>query len=311
MNVNILMSTYNGQEFLAEQIRSIQAQTFTDWILLIRDDGSRDRTREIIADFAQQDSRIHLINPDSTENLGVIKSFHALVKYQRADVYFFSDQDDVWLPDKLQVTLEAAQPYPADQPLMVYTDLKVVNQDLQVMNESMIRSQSHHANTELVQELTENTVTGGTSMINHALAELWTVTDDILMHDWYLALLATAFGKLVYVDQPTELYRQHAENVLGARTLSKRFKKWIRPHVLFSVYWDLIRNSQKQASHLLALPLAPTDRNLVEAFVTIMDKPMPERYRILKTYGLRKNKAFHTLVFTSLILTKFAYKEIK
>ncbi|MFH0373139.1 glycosyltransferase family 2 protein [Streptococcus sp. A22] len=309
MNVNILMSTYNGQEFLAEQIRSIQAQTFTDWVLLIRDDGSRDRTREIIADFAQQDSRIHLINPDSTENLGVIKSFHALVQYQRADVYFFSDQDDVWLPDKLQVTLETAQAYPADQPLMVYTDLKVVNQDLQVMNESMIRSQSHHANTELVQELTENTVTGGTSMINHALAELWTVTDDILMHDWYLALLATAFGKLVYVDQPTELYRQHAENVLGARTLSKRFKKWIRPHVLFSVYWDLIRNSQKQASHLLALPLAPTDRNLVEAFVTIMDKPTPERYRILKTYGLRKNKAFHTLVFTSLILTKFAYKE--
>ena len=309
MNVNILMSTYNGQEFLAEQIRSIQAQTFTDWVLLIRDDGSRDRTREIIADFAKQDSRIHLINPDSTENLGVIKSFHALVQYQRADVYFFSDQDDVWLPDKLQVTLETAQAYPADQPLMIYTDLKVVNQDLQVMNESMIRSQSHHANTELVQELTENTVTGGTSMINHALAELWTVTDDILMHDWYLALLATAFGKLVYVDQPTELYRQHAENVLGARTLSKRFKKWIRPHVLFSVYWDLIRNSQKQASHLLALPLAPTDRNLVEAFVTIMDKPMPERYRILKTYGLRKNKAFHTLVFTSLILTKFAYKE--
>ncbi|WP_105122570.1 glycosyltransferase family 2 protein [Streptococcus suis] len=311
MNVNILMSTYNGQEFLAEQIRSIQAQTFTDWMLLIRDDGSRDRTREIIADFAQQDNRIHLINPDSTENLGVIKSFHALVQYQRADVYFFSDQDDVWLPDKLQVTLETAQAYPADQPLMVYTDLKVVNQDLQVMNESMIRSQSHHANTELVQELTENTVTGGTSMINHALAELWTVTDDILMHDWYLALLATAFGKLVYVDQPTELYRQHAENVLGARTLSKRFKKWIRPHVLFSVYWDLIRNSQKQASHLLALHLAPTDRNLVEAFVTIMDKPMPERYRILKTYGLRKNKAIHTLVFTSLILTKFAYKEIK
>lgn len=303
------MSTYNGQEFLAEQICSIQSQTFTDWTLLIRDDGSKDRTRDIIADFVQQDSRIHFINPDSTENLGVIKSFHALVQYQRADVYFFSDQDDVWLPDKLQVTLEATQAYPAEQPLMVYTDLKVVNQDLQVMNESMVRSQSHHANTELVQELTENTVTGGTSMINHALAELWTVTDDILMHDWYLALLATAFGKLVYIDQPTELYRQHAENVLGARTLSKRLRKWIRPHVLFSVYWDLIRNSQKQASHLLALPLTPVDRNLVEAFVTIMDKPMIERYRILKKYGLKKNKAFHTLVFTSLILTKFAYKE--
>ncbi|MGV3050217.1 glycosyltransferase family 2 protein [Streptococcus hyovaginalis] len=311
MKVNIVMSTYNGEKYLAEQIESIRNQTFSNWTLLIRDDGSKDKTRDVIADFAQKDSRIHFINPNSTKNLGVIKSFHTLVQYQRADVYFFSDQDDVWLPDKLQVTLETAQTYQADQPLMVYTDLKVVNQDLQVMNESMIRSQSHHANTKLVQELTENTVTGGTSMINHALAELWTVTDDILMHDWYLALLATAFGKLIYIDQPTELYRQHAENVLGARTVSKRVKKWIRPHVLFSAYWDLICDSQKQANHLMALPLAPIDRKLIEAFVTIMDKPILERYQTLKKYGFRKNKAFHTFAFTSLILTKFAYKERK
>ena len=81
----------------------------------------------------------------------------------------------------------------------------------------MIRTQSDHANTELIQELTENTVTGGVAMINHALAELWTGQEKhaLLMHDWYLALLATAFGKLIYIDRPTELYRQHSSNVLG------------------------------------------------------------------------------------------------
>lgn len=308
MKVNILMSTYNGQQFLAEQIRSIQDQTYTDWTLLVRDDGSSDKTREILQDFASQDSRIRLIDVKETKNLGVIKSFHRLVHYEQADYYFFSDQDDVWLPDKLAVSLQEAQSYPTDQPLMVYMDLTVVDQDLQVMTESMIRSQSHHANTQLVQELTENTVTGGVAMINHSLANLWSRTEDILMHDWYLALLASAFGTLVFIDKPGELYRQHAANVLGARTLSKRFKKWIRPHILFKVYWDLIKNSQKQASLLLELPLSPSDRELVEAFVSIMDKPMFERFKVLKQYGLRKNKAFHTFVFTTLIVTKFAYK---
>lgn len=309
MKVNILMSTYNGQQFLAEQIRSIQDQSYTDWTLFIRDDGSSDNTKEILKDFEHQDSRIHLIDSDKSDNLGVIKSFHKLVNHDRADYYFFSDQDDVWLPNKLELSLKEAQNYLADLPLMVYMDLKVVNQDLEIMTESMVKSQSHHANTELVQELTENTVTGGVAMINHALAEMWQETDDILMHDWYLALLASAFGNLVFIDQPGELYRQHSDNVLGARTLSKRFKKWIRPHILFAVYWDLIKNSQKQARHLLQMPLSQSNRELIEAFVTIMDKSMLERFRILRKYGLRKNKAFHTLVFTTLIVTKFAYKE--
>ena len=187
MKVTILMSTYNGENFLAEQIESIQQQTYTDWTLLIRDDGSKDKTREIIKRFALEDDRITFINPDRTENLGVIKSFFTLLKYQESDYYLFSDQDDTWLPEKLSLQLEEANHYPSDKPLLVYTDLKVVNQDLEVLHESMIRTQSDHANTKLVQEMTENTVTGGVSLINHALAELWTGEEpnELLMHDWY------------------------------------------------------------------------------------------------------------------------------
>lgn len=308
MKVNILMSTYNGEDFLAQQIQSIQEQTVQDWKLLIRDDGSSDQTKSIIAKFVAEDSRIHWINENDATNVGVIKSFHALLQHEEADYYFFSDQDDIWLPEKLERSLAETTNYPEDLPLMVYMDLTVVDQDLQVMAKSMIRSQSGQANTELVEELTENTVTGGVAMINHALAQLWTQTDDILMHDWYLALLATAFGKLVYIDQPGELYRQHGNNVLGARTLSKRVKKWLRPSLLFSLYWDLIENSQKQAAFLLEMPLATEKRELVQAFVTVLDKPMLERWQTLKQYGLKKNKAFHTFVFTTLIISKFAYR---
>ena len=311
MKIHILLSTYNGEQFLAEQIQSIQQQTVQDWKLLIRDDGSTDRTREIIREFVAQDSRIHWINENESKNLGVIKSFHNLAQFEEADVYFFSDQDDVWLPQKLELSLAEARKYPAEMPLLVYMDLTVVNQDLEVLSSSMIRSQSGHANTELVQELTENTVTGGVAMVNHALIQLWNQTEDILMHDWYLALLATAFGKLVYIDQPGELYRQHEHNVLGARTWSKRIKKWLRPSLLFRMYWDLIKKSQQQAAFLLDMALSAEKRELVAAYVTILDQPMHERWQILRQYGLRKNKAFHTLVFTTLIISKFAYRRNK
>lgn len=299
------MATYNGERYLAEQIESIQAQTFRDWKLLIRDDGSTDNTRQIIEGFVASDSRISFINPDSTENLGVIKSFYALVKHGRADYYFFSDQDDVWLPEKLELTLAEAQKHDPNQALMVYTDLKVVNQNLEVLNESMIRSQSHHANTEFIQELTENTVTGGTAMINHALAERWTVTEDILMHDWYLALLATAFGKLVYIDRPTELYRQHDNNVLGARTLDKRLKIFrLGPKFIFTRYWKLIHDSQKQAEHLLEFADLPVDiREVINNFSDIDKQSFMGRLSRVLKYKYSKNQWKHILVFRFLLLT--------
>lgn len=247
MSVNILMSTYNGEKFVAEQIESIQKQTYTDWNLIIRDDGSKDGTCEIIENFINNDSRIKLIR---AENVGVIKSFHELViNNNDADFYFFADQDDYWLPEKLTIMLEEAKKHDNTIPVMYYTDLKVTDKDLNVTSESMIRSQSDHANTSLVQELTENTVTGGASMINHELAKLWQTTNDIIMHDWYLAIVAAALGELVYIDQPTHLYRQHDSNVLGARTLAKRIRKWTHPNLWFEKYWWLITASQKQAQN--------------------------------------------------------------
>ena len=310
MKVNILLSTYNGEQYLKEQVKSIQDQTYQDWQLLIRDDGSTDGTVEIIQELVAQDERIRFINQGAIENLGVIKSFHALLKYEKADLYCFSDQDDVWLPEKIALQVAEAEKHPQEVPLLVYTDLKVVDENLNVQHESMIRTQSDYANTELIQELTENTVTGGVAMINHALADLWTGQEKhaLLMHDWYLALLATAFGKLIYIDRPTELYRQHSSNVLGARTLRKRVKNWVRPHILFAKYWNLIESSQEQAKNLLDLPVSSQTKEIIENFVTIMDVSLKERLRRIRQYGYRKNRAFHTVVFTSLILTKFAYR---
>ena len=310
MKVNIVLSTYNGARFLAEQLESIQKQTFTDWQLLIRDDGSTDITPQIIAEFVKADPRIHFINEHDRQNFGVIKNFFTLVKYEKADYYFFSDQDDVWLPDKMATMLDEVIHHDKSQPLMIYMDLSVVDQDLNVTHPSMICSQSHHANTTLLAELTENTVTGGVAMINHALAEKWEDTDDVIMHDWYLALLATATGKLVYIDKPGELYRQHDNNVLGARTFRKRLAKWLNPLQALEKYWWLITTSQRQAELLLGQPdLSTRQRELIGAYVGLINNGMMQRINLLKKYQFKKNKRFHTVVFRTLIVTKLGYRK--
>ncbi|AAN00292.1 TPA: glycosyltransferase family 2 protein [Streptococcus agalactiae] len=312
MKVNILMATYNGEKFLAQQIESIQKQTFKEWNLLIRDDGSSDKTCDIIRNFTAKDSRIRFINENEHHNLGVIKSFFTLVNYEVADFYFFSDQDDVWLPEKLSVSLEAAKHKASDVPLLVYTDLKVVNQELNILQDSMIRAQSHHANTTLLPELTENTVTGGTMMINHALAEKWFTPNDILMHDWFLALLAASLGEIIYLDLPTQLYRQHDNNVLGARTMDKRFKILREgPKSIFTRYWKLIHDSQKQASLIVDKYgdiMTANDLELIKCFIKIDKQPFMTRLRWLWKYGYSKNQFKHQVVFKWLIATNYYNK---
>lgn len=312
MKVNILMATYNGEKFLAQQIESIQKQTFKEWNLLIRDDGSSDKTCDIIRNFTAKDSRIRFINENEHHNLGVIKSFFTLVNYEVADFYFFSDQDDVWLPEKLSVSLEAAKHKASDVPLLVYTDLKVVNQELNILQDSMIRAQSHHANTTLLPELTENTVTGGTMMINHALAEKWFTPNDILMHDWFLALLAASLGEIIYLDLPTQLYRQHDNNVLGARTMDKRFKILREgPKSIFTRYWKLIHDSQKQASLIVDKYgdiMTANDLEFIKCFIKIDKQPFMTRLRWLWKYGYSKNQFKHQVVFKWLIATNYYNK---
>ncbi|HEN6048599.1 TPA: glycosyltransferase family 2 protein [Streptococcus agalactiae] len=312
MKVNILMATYNGEKFLAQQIESIQKQTFKEWNLLIRDDGSSDKTCDIIRNFTAKDSRIRFINENEHHNLGVIKSFFTLVNYEVADFYFFSDQDDVWLPEKLSVSLEAAKHKASDVPLLVYTDLKVVNQELNILQDSMIRAQSHHANTTLLPELTENTVTGGTMMINHALAEKWFTPNDILMHDWFLALLAASLGEIIYLDLPTQLYRQHDNNVLGARTMDKRFKILREgPKSIFTRYWKLIHDSQKQASLIVDKYgdiMTANDLELIKCFIKVDKQPFMTRLRWLWKYGYSKNQFKHQVVFKWLIATNYYNK---
>ena len=136
MDIAILMSTYNGGNFLQEQLNSIINQSFKDWILYIRDDGSTDDTIRIINEYTIRDSRIKLLN-DAITHRGCRNSFLWLLQNVNADYYFFADQDDVWLDDKVEYSLAALESMHNSLPCVVATDLQLVYRELNIIAPSM------------------------------------------------------------------------------------------------------------------------------------------------------------------------------
>ncbi|MEE3650979.1 MULTISPECIES: glycosyltransferase family 2 protein [unclassified Brenneria] len=223
-SVAILLSAYNGEKYISEQIDSILNQSYKYFSLYIRDDSSSDRTKDIIRSYANKDNRIVIIDDDM--NRGASGSFFYLIRNVDADVYFFSDQDDVWLDNKIELCLQEINKHGIHQPLLVNTDLKVVDAHLKEISHSFYE----YINIDLdvakkkKQILFQNYVVGCTVCLTRPLVDiaLPKIEDEhfIAMHDWWFALVATYFGQIITVKKSTMLYRQHGGNVLGAQNNS-------------------------------------------------------------------------------------------
>lgn len=223
--VDIVLATYNGGRFLRAQLDSIVAQSFAGWRLLIRDDGSTDDTLDIIADYVRHHpGRIRQVPGGA--NLGACQAFARLLESATADYVMLCDQDDVWLPDKVSTALGEMQRLEAGcgqgLPLLVHTDLRVVDEQLRLIAGSGWRYQKTDPQRwSLNQLLVQNVATGCTVMINRTLRDAaLPIPPGALMHDWWLALVASAFGRISCVPRATMLYRQHGANQVGAMNWS-------------------------------------------------------------------------------------------
>jgi hypothetical protein len=224
------MATYNGERHLAEQIESILDQTWSDWRLLIRDDGSRDGTSEIIDEYARlAPDRIVAIR-DGKGKLGLCGNFSCLLEQVTAPYAMLSDQDDVWLPGKIALTLHAMRYledlYPG-VPLLVHTDKLVVDENLKVLDESAWKCQRHDPflmgdlNTLAVQPF----VSSNSVMLNRpALQIALPVPADAekLGHDWWIAACVAQRGMVVPLCVPTVKWRQHGANLSGVQRKTLR-----------------------------------------------------------------------------------------
>jgi glycosyltransferase involved in cell wall biosynthesis len=228
MKINIILSTYNGSTYLAEQLDSILAQSWLDWVLWVRDDGSIDNTRDILNEYAVRDNRIHILANDNL-SLGAKDSFAALLEQQKGvDYVMFCDQDDVWLPSKVQITLEAMVSMEAQHgriPILVHSDLYVADTSLNLISKSFWKYQLINPKYKnLNQILVSNNVTACTAMLNKALINLVIpIPKMAIMHDWWFALVASAFGEIAYINEPLIYYRQHGNNNVGARKFNSSY----------------------------------------------------------------------------------------
>ena len=290
-SIDILLSVFGASPFLPEMLRSLQEQSLQGASLICRKDAPYD---ELIGPlrcmhFAK------VLNGDG--HLGVAGSYWELLKNTTAEYTMFADQDDVWHANKISVTLDVMRKqeavYGRETPLLVHTDLQICDEKLNISHKSFIRFQALNPNlTQLRHLMIQNNVTGCTMMINRALRKLLRpFPPEAICHDWYIALVAASFGKVFFLPEATVDYRQHDNNVFGAKgrrpqkihhgDLRKQLTKTQRQAGAFArQYADLLSKEQ-------------TDLLLAWADCEIESSYIKKLKQVLK-YRLRKNDLIRT-----------------
>lgn len=302
--IDVILASYNGEKYIEEQIKSIlnNFETVPNYNcrLIISDDASRDRTVEIIESIS--DDRISIV--DKERKGGVRLNFNFLINYTNADYVFFSDQDDIWLPNKMNIFMRRFEENDKNEPLLLHSDLQVVDDKLNVMSVSMFASQNIYKEPSLGQLLVSNSVTGCVMAINRSL--LYKVKRSKLpysiMHDWYIALIAMCFGRIEFINQSTILYRQHGGNQVGS--VNRKFKD------LFSVgkikkfikkSKESILDTRMQALTFIddfGIQLSESDKDFISKYiVSFNDSNFISRLKLFITGRVIKKGFFRNAIF--------------
>lgn len=225
--VSVVLSTFNGARFLAEQLDSLVEQRISEPLeILIRDDGSTDHTSEVLDQYRKAYPNLFRTVATNGRRIGAKESFVALLAEARGSYIAFCDQDDVWHHDKLARQLAALRELEArrspNMPLLCCSDAEVTDAELNIINPSYFLRHNIFLRDDrekrLARLLFRNYVIGATTMINRALAErCLIVPPEAIMHDWWAALIATCLGEVSVIRTPLIRYRQHAANAIGSR----------------------------------------------------------------------------------------------
>jgi glycosyltransferase involved in cell wall biosynthesis len=289
------MTAYNGEKYIGEQIDSILSSSYQDFELFICDDGSTDRTMSILQTYEKQNpDKLHIVQ--NTQNLGVTLNFLTALSGTTMDYVMFCDQDDVWKPNKIAITLKRMRHMEAqigkNVPLAVFTDANIVDQNLNIINNSFFSS--NHLNprkTDLPHILMENKLIGCTVMMNAALRKVLqssSLPAKAKYHDWWIALIAASFGKIGYLNECTLLYRQHESNVVGGADFYTYVKRRLSA---FNDQKEAIRILIRQAEEFLALygdRLPEEKREIIRKFVDLEQLGFVKKRRLLLQEGYLK-----------------------
>ena len=268
--VDILMATYNGEAFLEEQVQSMINQTYREWRLLVHDDGSTDKTMEILHRLAEEDERVVVIE-DGVQRLGVARNFIHLVKQSAAAYCMFCDQDDIWLPNKVEEMLSEIKQYSQDIPQVVYSNAYLWTSQKGIISDKNTLTYP----TTLRQTLFLNTgIQGAAAIFNRKMCDR--IGEELCfyaMHDHVLLLAGICFGEVHYLHKSLMYYRQHENNLTGNAPGSKRKKlklMWQNRNVPLVSREHY--NGLKSFYEYFREGVRVDDRQVIEMFLSLPDK---------------------------------------
>lgn len=294
--VSIVLSTYNGEKYLREQLDSILTGTYQNIRIEISDDCSGDNTLEIVKEYQEKYPEQIYIHQNE-KNLGYTMNFLSAIERSVGDYIMLCDQDDIWNPDKVEKTLakmKESEKNLKGKPVLVFTDAWLYDEK-QKGNPMPLFHKSSHLNTKKVDIshlLIENKCIGCTTMVNKEIKNYISKlpdSDEIRVHDWWLALICSLFGGIFYLDEPTLKYRQHGGNMIGGTSFGAYFAN--RLHSLKEQRQSVIYCT-KQAGAFLRLfgdVIEKKDEKILSAFTSLMDKNWFVRHYRLMWYGFWKS----------------------
>ena len=300
--VQILLACYNGEAYITQMVESLITQDYKNTQIVLSDDHSSDGTWAILEQLAKTyPDQVQCYRPQQRCGSAQKHFMHLLRQFRDAPYVMFCDQDDVWHADKVRKTLACMQKIEkAGEPCLVHTDLRVVNQDLQEISPSFCSHSGLDGNRlALNQLLVQNVVTGCTVMLNRPLAELACREVDeasMMMHDWWLALLASACGKIAFMPEATIDYRQHGNNAVGAKDVHSASFLWkrLRSGQMRRSIHDAVRQAEMFAQVYNDV-LTPSQKDLIRAFAETTKVGFFRRNRIYIRYGLLKKGAVRVI----------------
>ena len=302
--MDILLGTYNGALYLREQLSSIENQSYKSWRLIVRDDCSTDDTKAILLLFAGRHPGQVILVEDDMGRLGAIGNFRRLLEKSDADYIFFCDQDDIWLPRKIELLLGKILDVERDgEPVLVHSDLEVVDGQMRLLAPSFWRYQAiDPSRSGSGQIAVQNVVTGCAAAFNASLRRAAAdIPAEAVMHDWWFALVAASIGKIVFIKEATVRYRQHSRNHTGAKKWGPWYLAKELSRFLFGTeYRNRVASYRGQAAALARLNppgLGRETRDSLSSFGSLGERPFVIRVLWVIEHGFLKHGLIRNLVF--------------
>lgn len=298
----VLLATWNGSAYLEQQLDSILGQTQPPIRLLIADDGSSDDTLELIQAWHQRTRFPMRVLPPVPERLGSCRTFERLLEASSAAYVMPADQDDIWDSDKaerlLAATLDLEMRFGSEHPLLVHSDLRLINAQGDPLAASFIRYQHLcPGQNDWLEIAMQNVVTGCSCLLNRAcVQESLPFPPEAVLHDWWLALVAARCGAIGYLPQASVSYRQHGSNLVGAKGVNAQYRRRLYQLLEHNPSESWIGPGLRQLQ-ACQKRFPGVDPQKVRALAQLSSSSASRRLRAALWLGLKKHGVWRTMGF--------------